>query len=366
MKITSISVYKADLPLKDGFKISNGRVMRLLDTTVVSVQTDDGVTGWGETCPWGGDYLPASALSARAGIADICPHLIGHDPRNIHQIYAIMDAVLYGHPHAKSAIDMACWDILGKALSMPLYSLLGGWMNDEPVVNLMIPCEPGDILAEAMIDRRGRGLKQFSLKATGNKTGDIELLRFVGERLCAGESVKLDVNRGWLLRDALEISSATEDFNIHFEQPCATYDECRKFRQTTGRIMVLDEVADDLSVVLRAHADGVLDALNLKSARVGGLTKARLIRDVCVELGVPCYIQEPGGSDLCFAATAHMAHSTPERFFITSWNCAEVLSVSIGSSDLVLGDASMRLGSTPGLGVSPHMEILGEPVAVYQ
>lgn len=366
MKITEISVFQADLPLKEGFKISNGRVMRLLDTTLVRIDTDAGISGWGETCPWGTDYLPASALTARAAIADLAPLLIGADPRDLVKNNFLMDDVVYGQPHAKAALDVAMWDVLGKSQDMPIFQLLGGRLNDAPTVNLMIPCDVGDDLSAAIIDRRARGMTQYSLKATGSNTTDIELLNFVGERMQPGESIKLDVNRGWFLRDALEVSSATEHVNIHFEQPCASYEDCKTFRQTTGRITVLDECATDLSVVLRAHADGVLDALNLKISRVGGMTKARVIRDVCMELGVPCFIQEPGGGDLAFAATAQLAHSIPKRLFNTSWNCAEVLSVSIAETDMVLKDASVRMGNSPGLGVKPHMHMLGEPVAIYQ
>ena len=95
------------------------------------------------------------------------------------------------------------------------------------------------------------------------------------------------------------------DVDVYFEQPCATYEECRDVRRTTGVPLILDESATDVGVVLRAKEDGVLDGLNVKLARVGGISKMRLIRDLCVALNVPMEIQDSSCSDLACAVVAH-------------------------------------------------------------
>lgn len=104
----------------------------MFDATVVYVQTNDpDIYGVGENTPLGSFYLPAYAEGTRAGIALLAPHLLGKDPANLNGINRLMDAALKGHPYVKSAIDMACWDIVGKVAGLPVCDLLGGRLGDE-------------------------------------------------------------------------------------------------------------------------------------------------------------------------------------------------------------------------------------------
>ena len=116
MKITRITVYQLDMPLVEPYYLSGGRLkFERLDSTFLRIDTDEGISGWGEGCPWGHTYLPAHGPGIRAGIATLAPALIGLDPRSLDHVNRIMDVQLPGHPYVKSPIDMACWDILGKA-----------------------------------------------------------------------------------------------------------------------------------------------------------------------------------------------------------------------------------------------------------
>src|SRR6476469_8662562 len=127
MKISGLRAYRVELPLHEGsYKWSGGNAVTVFDSTVVAVDTDAGVTGWGEVCPLGPAYLPAYAEGARAGIRELGPALVGQDPREVNQINLLMDGRLRGHPYVKSALDMACWDILGKVAGLPVVTLLGG------------------------------------------------------------------------------------------------------------------------------------------------------------------------------------------------------------------------------------------------
>jgi len=127
MKIVRILAYQLDLPLKEGsYSFSGGRSIRAYDSTVVRIETDVGIVGHGEVCPLGPAYLPAYAAGVRAGITELGPHLLGHDPTEVGVMGRQMDRHLKGHPYIKSPIDMACWDILGKAASVPISTLLGG------------------------------------------------------------------------------------------------------------------------------------------------------------------------------------------------------------------------------------------------
>jgi len=127
LEITRIRAYQVALPLHEGsYRWSGGKSVSVFDSTIVEVETDSGITGWGEVCPLGPFYLPAYGPGARTGIAELAPHLIGEDPRELGRLNRRMDAALKGHPYVKSAVDMACWDILGRTAGLPVCTLLGG------------------------------------------------------------------------------------------------------------------------------------------------------------------------------------------------------------------------------------------------
>ena len=126
MKITRIAAYQVDLPLREGsYKWSGGKSVDVFDSTIVQVDTDTGLSGYGEVCPLGPFYLPAYAAGVRAGIKELAPHLLGCDPTALSLLNTRMDAALKSHPYVKSGIDMACWDILGQAAGLPVCQLLG-------------------------------------------------------------------------------------------------------------------------------------------------------------------------------------------------------------------------------------------------
>ena len=127
MKIKKISAYQVDLPLNEGsYKWSGGKSVTVFDSTIVRIETDAGIVGYGEVCPLGPFYLAAYAGGVRAGIQELGPHLIGEDALELGKLNRTMDAALKGHPYVKSGIDTACWDILGQVTGQPVCNLLGG------------------------------------------------------------------------------------------------------------------------------------------------------------------------------------------------------------------------------------------------
>src|ERR1700733_7509924 len=126
-QITRTEAYQGDLPLHEGsYKWSGGNSVKVFDSTVVAVHTDAGVTGYGEVCPLGPAYLAAYANGVRTGTAELAPSLIGLDPTALSVVNDCMDDSLRGHPYVKSALGIACWDILGKVSNLPLVAFFGG------------------------------------------------------------------------------------------------------------------------------------------------------------------------------------------------------------------------------------------------
>lgn len=364
MKITRISLYQMDVPIEP-FKISGGRVMEVFDETIVRIETDAGIEGWGDSVPWGSNFVAAWARGARAGIEELAPKLIGLNPCMIGQINEVMDFEMKGQPFVKSAIDVACWDILGQATGQPIYMLLGGMLTPDVHIYGSIPPDLGPALDAKIADLRTKGFKRFSSKSSGDVATDVAYLRHLGAMFEPGESLKYDANAGWQVQEALRIINQMGQIDVSFEQPCASYEDCRTVRRTTGKPLILDESATDLNVVLRAHADGVLDGLNLKLSKVGGLSKMRTIRDVCATLNVPMEIQDSSWSELACSAIAHMAHSTPSRVMLSSF---PPIGMKLNKVDnpVIAGDRFMKAPDLPGLGTRPRIEMLGAPIGVFE
>jgi L-alanine-DL-glutamate epimerase-like enolase superfamily enzyme len=313
-------------------------------------------------CPLGPFYLAAYGPGARTGIAELAPHLIGEDPRELGCLNLRMDAALKGHPYVKSPIDMACWDILGKVAGLPVCTLLGGRFGEAVDLYRAISQETAAKMAARVAEYRRQGYRKFQLKVGGNPEEDIARIRAVRAKLSRTDVLVADANPGWLMHDAARVVRAVRDVDVYVEQPCLSYEECLTIRRRTDHPFVLDEVIDSVDVLLRAHADRAMDVINLKISKVGGLTKARQIRDLCVTLGVAMTIEDSWGGDITTAAIAHLAHSTPEqlRFSATDFNSYVTVSTAAGAPRRRQG--RMAASREPGLGVRPRMKVLGRPV----
>ncbi|MEO1202892.1 MAG: cis-3-hydroxy-L-proline dehydratase [Pseudomonadota bacterium] len=367
MKINEIHVYQVDLPLVEGrYTWSDGRYVDVFDSTVVEIVTDGELRGYGEVCPLGPFYLPAYGAGARAGIGELAPHLMGLDPTNLTLINGVMDTALLGHPYVKSAIDMACWDLLGKASGKPVCDLLGGRQGESVVLYRAISQRPADEMAENVAKYRDEGYQRFQLKVGGEALDDIARIRATSAVLEAGERLVADANTGWLVGDAIRVCNAVADIDVYIEQPCISYDHSLIVRRQTNLPFVLDENIDGLNALLKAYSDLAMDAINLKISKVGGLSKARLLRDLCVSLQIPMTIEDSWGGDIITAAIAHLAHSTPERyrFSSTDFNSYVTVRNAIGAPERENG--VMSAGTEPGLGVTLDMDSLGKAVAVHR
>ncbi|MCZ6795245.1 MAG: mandelate racemase/muconate lactonizing enzyme family protein [Planctomycetota bacterium] len=365
MKIQRIAVYRVDLPLHEGSYNWSGGGVSVFDSTVVRIETDEGITGHGEVCPLGPFYLPAYARGARAGIAELAPHLMGQDPTQLWRLNRVMDAALRGHPYVKSAIDIACWDILGQVSGQPICHLLGGRYGEDFVLYRAISQEAPEAMAERVVGYRAEGYRRFQLKVGGDPETDVQRIRQVSERLEPGDVLVADANTGWLPHEAARVVRAVRDVDVYIEQPCRSYEECLSIRRRTDHPFVLDEVIDGMDVLLRAIADGAMDVINVKISKFGGLTKARQARDLCVSLGIAMTIEDSWGGDITTAAIAHLAHSTPTEFLFTSTDFNSYVTVSTAEGAPQRVGGRLAASSAPGLGVTPRLDVLGEPVAIY-
>jgi L-alanine-DL-glutamate epimerase-like enolase superfamily enzyme len=362
MKITGIALYQVDLPLREGnYSWSEGKSVEVFDSTVVKVDTDAGISGIGEVCPLGPFYLPAYAAGARAGLRELAPRLVGEDPTQLLALNRTMDRAMKGHPYVKSAIDMACWDILGKACDLPVCHLLGGRFGEDVVLYRAISQRPPAEMADNVAAYRAEGYRRFQLKVGGDPDEDIERIRAARGVLEPGDKLVADANTGWLMHEAMRVVGAVRDVDVYIEQPCATYDQCLAVRRNTNLPFVLDEVIDAVDSIVKGAGDGAMDVVNIKISKFGGLTKARQARDLCVSLGIAMTLEDSWGGDIVTAAIAHLAHSTPTEFLFTTtdFNSYVTRSIADGAPRRVAG--RMAASTAPGLGVTPRWDVLGDP-----
>jgi L-alanine-DL-glutamate epimerase-like enolase superfamily enzyme len=367
MKISKISVWQVDLPLHEGdYKWSGGKSVEAFDTTVVGVETDEGVTGYGEACPLGPVYLPSYAGGVRAGIRELGPSLLGENPLHLEKLNQHMDQAMKGHPYVKSPIDVACWDILGKVSGLPVSSLLGGAYGDDFVLYRAISQESPEDMAKKVGDYRAEGYRRFQLKVGGDPDTDIERIRQTSAELKPGDKLVADANTGWLRHEAMRVVNAVRDIDVYIEQPCLRYEDCLSVRRNTNLPFVLDEVIDGVSEILRASNDLTMDVVNIKISKFGGLTRAKQARDLCISLGVAMTLEDTWGGDIVTAAISHLAHSTPTEYLFTATDFNSYVTQPLANGAPRRIDGRMSSSKEAGLGIDPMMDVLGEPKFVIQ
>lgn len=367
MKISRIRVYQVDLPLHEQtYKWSGGKSVSVFDSTIVAVDTDEGLTGWGECCPLGPVYLPSYAAGVRAGLSELAPQLLGENPLETSKLNRRMDTLLKGHPYVKSPIDMACWDLLGQHARLPCCELLGGRYGDSFHLYRAISQQDPEAMAANVAAYRAEGYQRFQLKVGGDPDTDIERIRAVRSILQPRDKLIADANTGWTQHEAIRVVRAVRDIDVYIEQPCATYEECLAVRRATDHPFVLDENVDGIEMLVRGKADLAMDVVNLKIAKFGGLTRLRLARDLCVSLGIAMTVEDTWGGDIVTAAISHLAHSTPPEFLFTSTDFNSYVTVSIAEGAPRKANGRLAAPLTPGLGVTPRMDVLGKPVLVFE
>lgn len=367
MNITRILAYRVGLPLRETtYRWSGGKSVTVFDSTIVRVETDTGVVGHGEVCPLGPFYLPAYAEGVRAGLRELGPHLIGQDPRELMKLNRTMDAALKGHAYVKSGIDVACWDILGQATGMPVCELLGGRYGADVPLYRAISQESPEQMAGKVAVYRGEGYRRFQLKVGGEPDVDIERIVAVAEKLQTGDRLIADANTGWVQHEAVRVAKAVRDVDVYIEQPCLTYEECLAVRRQIPHPFVLDETVDDLAILLRAKADLAMDVVNLKISKLGGLTKIKQARDLCVSMGIAMTLEDSWGGDIATAAIAHLAQSTPTELLFTTTDFNSYVTVSIADGAPQRKQGRMAASQAPGLGIAPRMDALGAPLVVVE
>jgi L-alanine-DL-glutamate epimerase-like enolase superfamily enzyme len=366
MQITAIELYDYDLTYAHGeYVMSKGRAATAQASTLVRILTRDGNEGWGETATLGGTYLPTFSGSTRAALCELAPALIGCDPRQTTAIGLRMNGILMGHANAKSALDIACWDLFGQSVDLPIAALIGGVLNPDFPLYEAVPLAAPDAMAEFVTSRGAAGIRRFQLKVGNDPYEDAARTRAVMAAADPDMVMIADSNGGWNLQAATIAVRLMEGLDLYIEQPCRDMADCAMVRSRTSLPIVMDESVVTMADLFRTKYEVMAGTINLKLGRVGGITAALTIRNAAQDLGMTFCIEDIWGGDVATAAVAHFAASSwPESLmhasFFNDWTNEHVAGYLPRSRN---GRGSAPTG--PGLGVRPDLGRLGKPFARF-
>ena len=362
MKITEIHIYAVPLPVVNGpYTMANAQVYAL-DSTLVKLVTDSGLTGWGETCPVGPTYQPHHALGARAALKQMADGLIGVDPSLLSQLHRTMNGLLNGHAYAKAAIDIAAHDITGRHFGVRVSDLLGGAVTDKVPSYYATGVGMPDDIARIAAEKKLQGFPRLQVKVGGRPVEvDIETVRKVWEVCGPDIRLAVDANRGWTTRDALRFTRECSVIPVILEQPCNTIEEVAAIRSQCRHAIYLDESVGSLNTVVQSVSRGLCDGFGMKVTRIGGLAPFKTFREICETRSLHHTCDDAWGGDIIAAACTHMGATVDPKLMEGVWIAAPYIENHYDPVGIHIQQGHIQLPEGPGLGIVPDETLLPEP-----
>ena len=365
MKLKRITFWQMPLTSHTPYVMADGKVCETVTTSILRLDTDTGLSGWGEVCPIP-RYLAAYADGVWPALQHMAPVILGADPIGPEALMGRLDRLLPGHPYAKSIVDIALWDLTARVADLPLHALLGGRRVDSLPLYHSITCLAPDEMARMARQAQQSGISQFQVKlgADADWQADAERLVKVREAVGPGPLVYGDWNCGASRLQATRTARAVSQLDIMLEQPCASLEECAAVRVATGLPMKLDEAVFDTASLLVAHQTGCMDAVAVKLSKFGGLSASRRARDLCLHLGARMCIEDTWGSDIVTAASLHLATATDPAAVLNACDLSGYVSPRLDAAAPTREDGRIAPPEGVGLGITPDLDQLGRPMAV--
>lgn len=362
MLITRIRAYRQFQPFARGTYAMGHVGSPGFDSLLVRLGTDEGPEGWGEVGVISPAYMDSFTAGAQAGVAELAPLLRGADPTRPRALLETLDRAMRGQPYVKSPLDMACWDIAARAAGRPLHEALGARFGEAVALyNVVIvsSVEESVRLARELV---AEGYRRLQVKVGMAPELDAERLAAVREAVGGDVVLYADANGSFTTGAARRFLRATRGLEYALEQPCRTYAECAALRPQCDRPLVLDESIVTLEDLLRAHHDRVADGITVKLQRVGGITRACLLRDVASELGIEVTVEDAGGASLVTAAVVHVGLGTAERQRAHTCDFHTWVTADHGTGLPPRAGGAQAPPDGAGLGIDVDVATLGEPV----
>lgn len=366
--IEEIRVYKFPLPASKLYNMSSSQVATP-ESTIVEIIDSGGVIGYGEACM----ATPQAQLSTnegiRAALQVLAPAVIGADPLKLSSLRDILDEALGGESESKAAIDIACWDLIGKTLNTTIFDLLGGAKTNTVTTYHVVGISEPEIAAQAAQNLQQSGIRRIQLKAGGRSIDrDIECIKAVSQVLDDSTTLDVDTNRGWSEEEAVEVSKACSSISMSLEQPCATEEELQRIKPHLLHPLIVDESACDLSTISRMISSGLANGFGMKISRVGGVTEMQKIRDMCIAQNIPMSCDDAWGGDIVAAAGVAIASTIPSNLNRGAWLSHPYHQIHYDEiNGPRIEDGYVALPQVEhGLGLSIRQDFFGDPEFVFE
>ena len=354
-KITRLESTAITIPFHRPVKLSFGIVDKR-SYVVVQIYTNQGVVGIGESAPL--PIYSEESVETVKSVTDryLAPALLGMNPFDIELILARLDQVIKGNPVAKAGIEYAIWDIMGKALDVPVYQLMGGLYREEvslPIHSIGIG-QTKDVVkqAEAQV---ALGMKLVKIKIGLDPRQDVANVKAV--RAAIGDDIGLyaDANQAYSLDVAMKVLKRLEEFNLlRIEQPISKYniDGMAELCRAIDTPIMADEAVTHLYSVNLLVRNKAADIINIKSC-MHGIIECKRIASYCLGSGVPCYRGSMASLGICDAADVHLVASTPNIIYPENpgANRPEELVDTVIKKRLQPVKGMIKVPQTSGLGV---------------
>ena len=311
MKITGIKVRQVEVPLIEPFRISLG-VITHSRSAIVSVETDEGLVGYGEGAP--AILISGESLSGTNDVIKAMEReLIGVDPTDLEKVYWIMDRTAAHSGSAKYAIDMACYDLLGKKAGMPVYKLLGGHKNFIET-DMTVGIDTPEVMAAKAKKHVADGFDTIKTKVGTSFDEDLARVKAIREAVGDDVKIRVDANQAWGAKEAVRLIERLNEYNLELvEQPVPYHDIAGLEYVTKHSIVPImsDESCFNSKDALRLVERRAIDYLNIKLMKCGGIREALKINAICESAGIEvmlgCMAEE---SNLGITAAASLGAAT--------------------------------------------------------
>ena len=321
MKVTNIQVIPIELPLVREHKMAYSRGERIGKFSLIKVETDEGISGWGEApteINWGGDYGSYYGESQKTTfhiIKDFLePVLKEEDPFQLEIIHQKMDQSVRGYPYAKAAIEMALLDLTGKALEVPVFQLLFGLFRSEiPIQHSIGIMATEDAAREAALVVE-EGIRTIKIKIGLDPARDAETVRLVRKTVGPDIQIRVDGNRAYSsAREAIRVIRSIEPFDLLLvEQPVEGLMAMAKVAKNIGAPLMVDEGVWSAQDAVRIFETEAAEMLNIYVTKSGGFIKAKKLVQTASTLGLVCGVGGMVELGVGTAANLHLVASTPE------------------------------------------------------
>jgi len=350
MKIQKIDIFYFDIPLREPFKISIG-TMRGANNVLVKIFTDSGLFGLGEACPFPpitGETQETNIAAARS-LRDL---LIGKDPLAVGQFVREAGSFLRSNPSIVGAFDMALYDILGKASSLPLFRLLGG--ADRPLeTDITADLDSPKKMAAKAKRFVAAGYKKIKIKVGQDPDLDVARLEAIRDSIGYGKEISIDANQGWTVPQAVSALKRMEKYKIQYvEQPVVAWDltGLRAVRQQSPIPVMADEALFSPHDAVRLVREDACDYFNIKLMKSGGISNALKIAHVGESANIRAMVGCMLETRLALTAAAHlMAAQNNIIFADLDGNASHTLDPVRGG--MIVRGGAITLPQEPGLGL---------------